>query len=243
MRWKDNAMGKTTGLSVRKKNGFVWIRLPDSINMDNYVKIEEEMSVALDGTPRVVLDMVNTANLYSSGLGLLIRLRTRIAERNGVLFLVNVSRKISAMLEAVNLERLFTIYATDVEFEISQDDVFNEKMPGGNAGFVFVARIESGAYRIGLSGALATGRDLSSLAAFSPDAGIRHYVFDLTGLEMVDTAGIHVLAQLFVSIRDAGGTVIAYGGDEFVRELLDLLSLTEFVACCKDEREAMGMVS
>jgi anti-anti-sigma factor len=236
-------MGKTAGLHVQKKDGFVWIKLPDSLNMDNYVKVEQEVSAALTETPpRVVLDLSATASLYSSGLGLLIRLRQRINDEGGVLFLVNVARKISDMLDSVNLERLFTTYATDVEFEISQEDVLSETMTRKSGGFVFVARIEGGLYRINMSGALCTGQDFSALAAFSPEDKVKHYVFDLTGLQMVDTAGIHVLAQLFVSIRDKGGTAVTYGGDEFIRELLDILSLTEFVICCKDEREAMTRV-
>jgi anti-anti-sigma factor len=236
-------MTQTDRLVVQKKDGFLWIRLPDSITMDNYVKVEEDIGAALQGpSPRVVLDMGATAAIYSSGLGLIIRLRKRINEENGLLFLVNVSKKIRDMLEAVHLERLFTMYATDVEFEISQEDMLEKQMAHVCTGFVFISSRENGVFRINMSGCLAAGKDLSAISSFTPDSAVKNYVFDLTGLDTVDTAGIHVLAQLFVSIRDMGGTVVTYGGDEFVKDLMEILSLTEFVQCCENEREAMDTV-
>jgi anti-anti-sigma factor len=225
---------------IQEKDGFTWIRLPDSINMDNYVKIEQEIAKAIKGpSPKVVIDLSVTGNLYSSGLGLLIRLRKRVNEENGVLFLVNVSRKLSAMFEAVHLERLFTMFATDVEFEISQEDVFERETKREKVDFVFVSRVENGVFRINMSGALATGQDFAAINAFAPDPSIKRYVFDLTGLDTVDSSGSHALCQLFLAIHNQGGRIVTYGSDVFVNELLEILSLTELVTCCKNEREAM----
>jgi anti-anti-sigma factor len=234
------AMAQSKKMHVQEKNGFVWIKLPDAVNMDNYVAIEEEMGILLPGSgPKVVLDLAATHNLYSSGLGMLIRLRKRICDAGGVLYLVNVSQKIQDILKAVNLERLFTVYATDVEFEISCDDLLEKQLQEGRPGFVFVARVEKGACRISMSGRLSMGQDFSALSSFAPDAAIKNYVFDLTGLDMVDTSGIHVLSQLFVGIHKQGGAVVTYGGDEFVAELFRILDLNEIVTCYKDEREAL----
>jgi len=233
-------MEYTVALRTRKKHGFFWITLPESITMDNYGVIEDHLEQAIRETHlRVVLDLADVSSLYSSGLGLLIRLRTRINELGGALFLVNVSKKISILLESVNLERLFSVYATDVEFEISQEEILSEKLKPANVGFVFIARIEDGIFRITMSGALAAGQDLAAFSAFEPDTAVKCYVFDLTGLETIDTSGISVLARLFVVIRDLGGVAVTYGGDEFVKELLEILGLNEFVTWCADEREAM----
>ena len=45
-------MGKTAGLHVQKKDGFVWIKLPDSLNMDNYVKVEQEVGANIYFDPK-----------------------------------------------------------------------------------------------------------------------------------------------------------------------------------------------
>jgi anti-anti-sigma factor len=241
--WKDNTMGTSHSLHIQEKNGFLWVLLPDSINMDNYVKIEQEILLSVQGpSPRVVFDLAATNNLYSSGLGLIIRLRKQINDGNGVLFLVNVAKKIRDMLEAVHLDRLFTMYATDVEFEISQEDVLERKSADRKNNFVFVAQIENGIYRITMSGTLSASNDFSALKAFEPDRAIKNYLFDLTGLDMVDSVSIHLLAQRFVSIRDQGGVIVTYGGDEQVKSLFEILSLTDFIQCCKNEHEAMDRV-
>jgi anti-anti-sigma factor len=235
---------KTPGvITADMKNGFLWIAMPDSITMDNYVKIEEEISEAVSGScTKIVLDMTATRNLFSSGLGLLIRLKKRLDERNCFLFLVNVSHRVRDILTAVHLDTVFSMYSTDVEFEISQEDILGKQRGNEKAGFVFVSRIENGVYRIGMSGSCGMGRDLSRLSAFSPDQKIKSYIFNLSGLEMVDTAGIHLLAQLFMRIRDMHGSVVAYGGDESVRELMEILNLTDFVVFCRDEREALQAI-
>jgi anti-anti-sigma factor len=236
---------KTTGaISVAMKNGFLWIAMPDSINMDNYVRIEEQIIEAVSGTSgtRIVFDLAATKNLFSSGLGLLIRLKKRFDEKDCPLFLVNVSHRIQDILAGIHLDKLFTVYATDVEFEISQEDILGKQAAAGKAGFVFAPRVENGVYRISMSGTCGMGKDLSRLSAFSPDQKIKNYVFDLTGLDMVDTAGIHLISQLFMRIRDMRGSVVAFGGDESVKDLMDVLDLTDFVKFCAGEREALKAI-
>jgi anti-anti-sigma factor len=233
-------MKKAGGITVAVKNGFLWIAMPDSITMDNYVKIEEEIVDAVAGpNTKIVLDMAATRNLFSSGLGMLIRLKKHLDGKKSALYLVNVSHKVKDILASVNLDNLFSIYATDVEFEISQEDILEKQTRDVKTGFTFAARTEGGVCRISMSGTCGLGRDLSRLGAFSPDRNIKCYVFDLTGLDMVDTAGIHLIAQLFMRIRDMHGSVITYGADQSVKDLMDVLNLTDFVIFCADEREAL----
>jgi len=236
-------MKSTGSVAITRKNGFFWIVMPDSITMDNYVRIEEDIATAVsEPNNKVVLDMAATRNLFSSGLGLLIRLKKRLDEKKCLLFLVNVSHRIQDIFTAVHLDKLFTVYATDVEFEISQEEILEKKAADERMDFVFVAQVEKGIYRIAMSGHCGMGRDLSCLAGFSPDQAVKTYVFDLGGLDMLDTAGIHLVAQLFVGIRDAGGTVITYGSDEFVKELMDILNLSDFVKNYGNERDALASI-
>jgi len=230
-------------LNVSMKNGYLWITLPDSINMDNYTRIEDQIGKALaDAATSVVLDMAGTHNLFSSGLGLLIRIKKRLDEKNANLFLVNVPFKIREILGAVHLDKLFTMYATDVEFEISQEDILEKRALREKFGFIFVSRIENGVCRIGLSGNCGLGRDLSVLSGFTVDVNVRKYVFDLTGLDMVDSGGMHILGRLLVQIREAKGTVAMYGGDQYIRDLLDIFGINEFVSLCKDECAALEAI-
>jgi anti-anti-sigma factor len=237
-------MKPTGAITANMKNGFLWIAMPDSITMDNYVRIEEEIVEVIAGGScnRVVFDMAATRNLFSSGLGLLIRIKKRLDEKKCLLYLVNVSHRVRDILSSVNLDTLFPIFSTDVEFEISQEDILEKKAQDPKAGFIFMSRIENGVYRIAMSGTCGMGRDLSRLSAFSPDQKIKNYVFDLSGLDMVDTPGIHLLAQLFMRIRDMHGSVVTYGGDQSVKELMDILNLTDFVAFYKDERDALKAI-
>lgn len=236
-------MGTYSTVTMERKNGCLWFVLPDVINMDNYIRIEGQLQAALGGAEKkIVIDLAHTRNLFSSGLGLLIRLKKHVDNAGGTMHLVNVSKKVRDLFASVNLDKLFLIYETDVEFEISQSDVLASKLEGKPTGFVFADRVEKGIYRITMSGNCAMGQETARLAAFSPDPKIKHYVFDLTGLDLLDTAGIKLLSHLFVKIRDMNGVAIAYGGDSYMKELLGILGITEMVRLYENERDAMEAI-
>ena len=68
-------MGKSYTTSVEQRHGCLWITLPDSIDMDNFLKIEERIMPELEKAPQeVVLDFSRTKALFSSGIGLVVRL-------------------------------------------------------------------------------------------------------------------------------------------------------------------------
>lgn len=230
-------------VKIENKMGYTWIVLPDAINMESYASIEKEISRNLPKkNVYVIVDLSNTNNLYSSGLGLIIRVRKQVYELNGSLCLVNVSQKIRSVFEAVHLEKLFPLYTTDVEFVISQEQ-FRDRVTAGAFGFVFIARIENGVYRINFSGQMTVEQDLSAIYGFKPDAAVGCYIFDLTGLDMIDSTGAAILIKLVTDIHKHGGTSLAYGATPGVAELVDLLGLDEYIALCADERSALGRIS
>jgi anti-anti-sigma factor len=233
-------MEDSYALKIENKMDYVWITLPDSINMDTYTAIEQGIQSHLTGAyQRVVLDLSGTANLFSSGLGLLIRIRKSIGQSNGFLCLVNVSKKIRLLLETVHLDKVFTVFATDVEFEISQEEIFKKRVLGNKFGFVCVSRIENGIYRINLSGFMTVDQNLSAIGDFKPDYKIMYHVFDLTGLDMVDSSGAHILMRLLMNIHEHEGKSVAYGVNDEVAALADILGMGEFLHFCKDERTAL----
>jgi anti-anti-sigma factor len=222
---------------------YVWVTLPDSINMDTYKMIEDKIQARLSGAyPRVVVDLSETDNLFSSGLGLLIRIRKSIGQSNGFLCLVNVSQKIRSFLETVHLDKVFTIFATDVEFEISQEEIFKKRVLGAKFGFVCISHVENGMYRINLSGYMTVDQNLSMISDFKPDYKIMYHVFDMTGLDMVDSSGAHILMRLLMNIHEHEGKSVAYGVNDEVAALADILGMGEFLHFYKDERTALDEI-
>lgn len=114
-------MGAYQYIDVDTREGWMWVGLPGTINLNNYKLIESEVEQCLSGmeAPRVVFDLDQLEYFYSSAMGLFIRLNKHITDSGGKLCLVNVSQKVRELLASVNLDRVFPIFATDVEFEIS----------------------------------------------------------------------------------------------------------------------------
>ncbi|MDD5674850.1 MAG: STAS domain-containing protein [Chitinivibrionales bacterium] len=230
-------------LSIEQKLGYTWIVLPDSIHMDNYRQLEAEIGGRVsESANRVVLDFCNTKALYSSGIGMMIRLRRRLSEVGGRMCCVNVSGKIRALLESVRLDTIFPIYSTDVEFEISQDDVWQQKLSEQNVDFVFVAQIEDTVYRINCSGQLITGLDLQAFKSFKCVESISWYVFDLTGLEVMDSFGAQIFMEVLLRIKAQNSTAIAYGAQPQVRDFLSIMSIDDHLVLCDNERLALEAI-
>ena len=110
-------MAKSYTTTIETRHGHLWIVLPDSIDMDNYAKIEELILEELETEPRnVALDFTRTKALFSSGIGLVVRLKKLINDKGLGLSLVNLDPKIKEGLENVGLENVMEIYATEEAF-------------------------------------------------------------------------------------------------------------------------------
>lgn len=229
-------------VSISSKHGHVWAVFPATITMDNYLEIENAITGHLAGDKdRVVLDLAHTMHLYSSGIGLLIRIRRRVSESGGTVSLVNVNRKIREILAAVLLNKIFPIYPTDVEFELTHSDAW-VSLASRPVDFVFVIAEEDGVCRINLTGQMTTGSDLSSFHDSIYKQGIKQYLFDLTGLELIDSYGIQLLLEVIVQIHKHDGKSAAYGPNSMIREMFELLSLTEHIFCYDNERDALAAI-
>jgi anti-anti-sigma factor len=231
-------------ITIEAKMGFTWVVLPNAVTMDSYPLIEKEIERAVARGARwarIVVDLSLTTDLYSSGIGLIIRIRKMALELKGSVCLVNVSQKIKSVLESIHLDKVFLLYATDVEFEISQEQ-FAKQLDGGKFGFVFVARIENGIYRINCSGSMAATHDLSGMNRFTSDEAVANYLFDFMGLDRIDSTGAEVLFKLVRDIHEHGGTSLAYGANQSVAELIKILGMDEYVTLLPDERSALDRV-
>jgi anti-anti-sigma factor len=237
-------MAQSYGVTIEEKMGFTWVVLPNAVDMDSSPAIEKEIADAIARQGEnggVVVDLALTNDLYSSGIGLLIRLRKRLFESKGAIWIVNVSQKIRELLESVHLDKVFSLYATDVEFEISQEQ-FTRRLGAQKFGFVFVARIEDGIFRINCSGSMTAEQNLSALSRFTRNETVVRYLFDFIGLDTIDSTGAAILIKLFQDIHDHGGTSYAYGANQSVAELFEILGMDEYVTLAADERSALERV-
>jgi anti-anti-sigma factor len=237
-------MASAGSVIIEDKMGFTWVVLPNAVNMDSCPAIEKEIGRVLvrsGESARVVVDLSLTRDLYSTGMGLLIRLRKRLFESKGSIDLVNVSQRIRDLLEAVHLDKIFPLYATDVEFEISQEQ-FAKRLGAHKYGFVFVARIEDGIFRINCSGSMTAEQDLSAISRFKRNETVTHYLFDFVDLDTADSTGAAILIRLFQDIHEHGAASYAYGANQGVAELIEILGMDEYVTLVADERSALAAV-
>jgi anti-sigma B factor antagonist len=232
-------MSGKSELKIEKRSEYLWITLPDAITMYDNKEIEQKIGQELrDRKDHVVLDFSNTGAVYSSGLGLMIRIRRFVTERGGVLSLVNVSEAIYEMFTALNIDKVFNIYATDVEFEISQDNFLSKNNGKDDLGMLFVAKKEENSCSINISGELTKEYDLTACREFTPFDDISLYLFDLSGLETVDSDGAEALLHLTKTIADGGGVCRAHGAKELKKEMLTILGADTYLSYFKDERSA-----
>lgn len=231
-------MSEKETLSIEERSGYLWITLPDSITMYNNREIEQEIGKKLhDSREQVVLDFTHTKTIYSSGLGLMIRIRRFVTERGGTLSLVNVSESVFDMFIALNINKVFNVFATDVEFEISQSD-FIEKNRKKPFGFLFIAKIENECYHIHLSGEMGDTSDYRPCRKFEPSAVISLYLIDMSGLEIIDSAGVDELVLLTKRIASTGGECRAYSAHEIHKDMLVSLGAEKYLTFYPDEKSA-----
>jgi anti-anti-sigma factor len=115
-------MVKNNALGIERRYGCLWIILPDSIDMDNYVKIEDRIMECLAETPmNIVLDFSGTKSLFSSGIGLIVRLNKGVTDKGYTMSLVNVGEKIREGFENVGLDTVFTIFRSEEAFVNSRN--------------------------------------------------------------------------------------------------------------------------
>jgi anti-anti-sigma factor len=237
-------MSSQNELIIEERSGRLWITLPDAITMYDNKEVEQRIGKRLrDRKDHVILDFSHTRAVYSSGLGLMIRIRRFVTERGGTLSLVNVSEPVQELFSALKIDRVFTIFSTDVEFEISQENFALTKDAGAKLGFLFVAKVEQGSMRIHLSGEMTAEFDTSPCREISPPRDISLYLFDLSGLESIDSAGAEALANLTSRIAAAGGTSRAYGAHGMIRETLTLLNADNYLVFFADEKSAYEGIS
>jgi len=227
-------------LSVTQEEGFFRVTLPDAIGMDDRFILENQIEKLLsDSDKQCVLDFTQTTALYSSGIGLLVHLQRLSKENEKMISLVNVSKKIRDLLSAVHLDRVFQIYATDVEFELSKDEIWEKKISEETGEFIFVPQLEEGLYRLTFSGQMTSLHDLSSVSEFVPDENTTYYVFNLEDLDLIDTYGAQLFNDFVEKIQNCGKQCILYGANPVIKNLFEIFPSVNSYTFFETEKEAL----
>jgi anti-sigma B factor antagonist len=227
-------------IRIEKKLGYIWVLMPDSISRDDYRRIETEIGGFFTvERNRLVLDLAETNNIYSSGLGLLIRLNKMAIEKNGVMHLVNVSSAIREIFSMVNLDKYFSIYETDIEFQVFQEDAWKNTRSQEPVKFLCFHKVENGLCRVHLSGKMTADNDPAKLNESLYNETVRFYIFDMTGLDIIDTVGVDLLYCIVKYIRSFGGECLAFGANEIVRDLLHVMQGGPELAVFDSEEDAL----
>jgi len=236
-------MDEPDALKIENKSDFTWVTLPDSINMDTYKTLEENIQARLDsGNVRVVLDLSKTNNLFSSGLGLIIRIRKWWRNPMVSSVLSMFPEKYARSSKRCTLTKYLPSTLPTWNSKFRRMRFLEKRMFGDKFTFVCVSRVENGMYRINLSGHMTVEQNLSVINDFKPDYKIMNHVFDLTGLDVIDSSGAHILMKLLMNINQHDGKSVAYGVNETVASLAEILGMNEFLHFCVDERSALQSV-
>ena len=82
----------------------------DVTNVETWDEFSSDLTAAIDaGVAKLVLDMERVTYLNSSALGSIVSAQRKVADREGQMVLVNVSKKLLQFFELYNLTEILTI--------------------------------------------------------------------------------------------------------------------------------------
>ena len=96
-----------------------------------------------------------------------------------------------------------------------------------------------------LTGKLALGREgqrIETMAEELGKRGAKRVVFDLTGVDYIDSAGIGMLALATGKLKEAGGSLAVVAPEGRVLQLLTLTQMTAVLKVCATIEAAVELV-
>lgn len=225
---------------IIREDEFLRVTFPNSVGLDDTGDLQVDIeSQLLSQDDKLVIDFSDTTALYSPGFSLLIRLNKTLTDSGGSMHLVNVSKKLRDIFDGLNLKRIFSIYATDVEFEMSQQDVLEKSLIEEGGTFIFIPSLENGIYRLTLAGPMTALHDLSPIREFKPEEGCNKYIINVKDLDILDTYGAQILSKFVVTAQELGGTCAVCCAAKIVRDLLEVFPAQNTVHFFDSEKEAL----
>ncbi len=240
-------MSETTGLSISERYGILWIILPRVISASNTLSVSEEIFSTLDKTDGdVAIDLSETDYLYSTGINLMIKIKKRLSRDKRSVSLVNLSSAIHGELESVHLDKVFPVYTTETEMEISKDLIWERKLMEDSGKFIFIPKHEGDLLVLSFSGNMDSLNDLSSFQDYSPDISQKGVVIDMENLEVMDRFGVQVFFEKMNLLAEVGDRIAVFGTNPTISGLISIFSDEEDNARIKvfdTKSEAVDYVS
>ncbi len=112
-------MPTSSGLTIAVRDARLWVTPSQTIDMDNSRIIEDHFRAAFESHHGdVVFDLSETLALFSSGIGLIMRLYNVVKESGKQMHIVNAAPRIREAMENMGLGRILDIHdaGTPLEF-------------------------------------------------------------------------------------------------------------------------------
>lgn len=238
-------MSYAMGISVANTLGYLWIRIPE-ISMFNYERVESRILHEIDKshTRSVVVDLSDTVRLYSSGIGLLIRVRRHIAEKGGSFYVVNISDECLTQLKAANLHKILSLYQTQAEFEVWSDEAWSSLNTSNNAAMECVCQLRDDILYISAAGTMTGEKRLQDEETIHKalHGPVVACIVDATGISMIDSEGIGGFYHFITQLRNNDVVCTVYGCQPHVAELLEMFGFEALLKICDNEAQCRAYI-
>jgi len=107
-------------------------------------------------------------------------------------------------------------------------------------GLKIVAHQEEWVEIIELSGEITKSDEVLPEEILSQDSGIRALVFDFTGVNYINSAGISLLIRLVRMVREKSVAVLAYGLSDHYQKIFKMVGLSNYLYLYPNESAALA---
>lgn len=211
------------------------ITLPDPLDASVAGEIKIELKHIIEHSAKVVLDFSQVNFMDSSGLGLLLSLWRTAAAMDREIFMIGVQPPVYRFLR---LSRTLDFFEKSMCQSI--DDVIGVlSQRADSASFYYLALIRGNAAIFHMYGDLDATRILDiDIDALFETLGRKNAVFNLKGLDFIDSAGLHFFVRIQRHVARHGRSCILCGVREYVHQMFQILRIDRFFVFTDNIREA-----
>ncbi|MCF8025172.1 MAG: STAS domain-containing protein [Desulfobacteraceae bacterium] len=211
------------------------VSMPDPLDASMAGEIKEELKHMVELVPKTVLDFSGVNFMDSSGLGLLLSLWRTAAAKNREIFIIGIRPPVF---------RFFSLSRTLDFFEKSMcetiDDVIGVlSRRSDSSSLYYLAAIRGNAAVFHMYGELDASRVIDiDMNSVLETIGRRNAVMNLSGLNFVDSAGMHFFVKIQRHVARRGKCCILYGLRDNVRQMFKILRIDRLFVIADDLEEA-----
>lgn len=205
-----------------QKTAIKIISLPDPLDASVIGEIKEELKQMIRQAPKIVFDLSRVKFIDSSGLGLLLSLWRTAAAKNREIFLVGIRPPVYRFLR---LSRTLDFFEKSMCVTI-EDVIDILARRSAASSFYYLAVIRGNAAIFHMYGELDAPRVIDiDFNALTETIGGRNAVFNLSGLDFIDSAGTHLFIKIQRYAARHGRICILCGLRQHVRRMFQILRL------------------